>query len=82
MIVLAVLLALALVATVWLFLRYLKDVNSSHEARVSELLTRIQHPEIVRPDVTPERTEPLAPVFNDDIHMVGTISHQSSTIDE
>ena len=75
------LLAIALPLTVWLFLRHIERLNKSHEARTSELLTRIQHPEIVRPEPM-ERTEPPAPVFNDDIHLVGTIQNGKVDTDE
>ena len=75
MIVVTVLLAVALPATVWLFLRHIESINSTNEARVSELLTRIQHPEIVRPDIARKPVESQAPTFNDDLHLVGTVSY-------
>ena len=73
MIVRAGLLALALTVTVWLFLRHIETINATHETRTSELLTRIQHPEIARPEIDTESYEPAAPVYDDDLDLVGTI---------
>lgn len=70
--ILAGLLAVALVATVWLFLDHIKEINVSHELRVSELLTRIQHPEIVRPEIRPPAVEPKKREKNE-MHLIGTI---------
>ena len=80
MIVITGLLAVALPLTVWLFLRHIEKLNDTHEARTSELLTRIQHPEIVRPEAPVEHREPLPPVFDDDLHLVGTIQ-QNGKVD-
>lgn len=73
MTVVAGLLVVAIVATVWFFLNYIKGQNVQHEARVSELLTRIQHPEIVRPDIPARRAEVPPTEPEDEMHLIGTI---------
>lgn len=82
MIVITGLLAVALPVTVYLFLRHIERLNKSYEARISELLTRIQHPEVVHPEPRDESYEAPAPVFNDDIHLVGTIQNGKVDTDE
>ena len=78
MTVVAGLLVVAIVATVWFFLDYIKGQNAEHEARVSELLTRIQHPEIVRPELLDRRVEVAPTEPEDEMHLIGTISGGST----
>lgn len=78
MIVLAGLLALAFPVTVWLFLRHIDRLTSTYEARTSELLTRIQHPEIVRPEIPTHRVEVAPTEPEDEMHLIGTISGGST----
>lgn len=82
MIVITGLLAAALPLVVWLFLRHIEKLNTTHEARTSELLTRIQHPEVIQPEPRDENYESPAPIFNDDIHLVGTVNMGGSVNDE
>ncbi len=73
MTVVAGLLVVAIVVVVWFFLDYIKGVNAAHEARESELLTRIQHPEIVRPEIPTHRVEVPPTEPEDEMHLIGTI---------
>lgn len=73
MTVVAGLLVVALVATVWFFLDYIKGLEGKYEARTSELLTRIQHPEIVRPELPARRVEVAPTEPPDEMHLIGTV---------
>lgn len=73
MIVVTVALAVALPVVVYLFLDHIRGLNSAHAEQVSELLTRIQHPSIVRPETMTERTEQRPTEPPDELHLIGTV---------
>ncbi len=50
------------------------SIHSRSSRQVSEMATRIQRPEIIRPDVAPPNgDESPAPIYNDDFHLVGKV---------
>lgn len=74
MIAVTVALAVALPVVVYLFLDHIKGLNATHAEQASEMLTRIQHPEIVRPELPSRRIEVTPTEPQDEMHLIGTIS--------
>ena len=73
MTVIAAILAAGLVAVVWCFLRHIRQLEQAHTTERRELMTRIQHPEIVPQDTPPTFPTPEPEV--DLSALVGTINY-------
>ncbi len=53
------------------------SIHSRSSRQVSEMATRIQRPEILRPDITPSGDESPAPVYDDEFHLVGKVIEEN-----